>query len=162
MVARSARARLCAAPASPCTRYSAKRPMAEQPGPDRPLMIGAVALDGPRRVMAAVVGMLRCQRTQPVGGQQPTGRIARRRAAAWRPRAGCSRQADREDLVRPDRASLPVGAVDHVVEPAGRSSTKRAKPCAHAFGEAAIGLGGPCRAPRRACHGARARCTRAH
>src|SRR5260370_28953724 len=48
-----------------------QRVMAEQPGPDRPLMIGAVAVPRVASIMRLVVGVAGRKRTQPVGSQQP-------------------------------------------------------------------------------------------
>jgi hypothetical protein len=45
-----------------------KRIMAEQPRPHRALMLAAVALDDPALVAAMIVGIVRRQRAQSIGG----------------------------------------------------------------------------------------------
>ena len=44
--------------------------MAQQPGPDRPLMIAAIAFPNPAEVVGAVIGMIGREGTKTVGGQQ--------------------------------------------------------------------------------------------
>src|SRR5215470_12491943 len=72
--------------------------MSEEPGPYRALMIGGVAMQRITGVIRLVLGVLRRQRTQPVGGQQKsTAQRHDLRLSLWR--EGAVRQAHRKDLV---------------------------------------------------------------
>ena len=92
---------------------------AHQPGPDRALVIGAVA--APRAAfVAAAVAADRCGESvrRPRGEQLALDHRDARAALSSRGSMRV-RQADREDLVRADRGVARV-AVDHIVEAAGR------------------------------------------
>src|SRR5204862_1129819 len=97
-------------------------------------MISAVAVPRVAGIVRLVVGFAGRERAQPVGGQQP---VAAQRDDAFLliRRQGRMRQADRQDLVRPDRAVIARGAVDYVVKPTGALVGEASKVKTDPFGE---------------------------
>ena len=104
-------------------------------------------------IMRLVVGVAGCKRTQPVRGQQPLA-AQRDDASLQIRRERGMRQANREDLVRPDRAVIAGRPVDHVVEPAGPLVGETSETDARVFGEATVRICRPAERLGKAGHDA--------
>ncbi len=93
---------------------------ADEPAPDRALVVGAVALAPVAAILADVGRIVGREGAQPVGGQQVAGASVNDRALPL----GCQRgigQGDGEQLVRPQAAiGTAIGRVEHVVAVAER------------------------------------------
>ena len=135
---------------------------AQQPGPDRALVIAAVAA---HRIAAVVAAIGRIVGTERPRARPASGARVRPHRQRWRPRAleQRIRQRDREDLVRSQPQLVAVRTIDNVRQIAEIVSEEaRTETVAHALGRNVI-VGGGCITARmqQRRDAAQARCTRA-
>src|SRR5688572_6966944 len=88
---------------------------AEQPGPDRPLMVDAVAVERITGVVSVVAIFTRCQRTRPDCSEQPVLDDSQDRLTHLATK-GTIRQTEREQLIRPEARIADAVRSDDVVE----------------------------------------------
>src|SRR6516165_6431479 len=109
----------------------------KQPAPHRALMIGFVAMPRITRIMRFITGMVGRQGAQAIRGQQFSA-AKRDDLFTEHGRKWAMRQADRENLVRPDGPVVAGWAVDHIVETAGPPVGKTGEAGPRAFNEGPV------------------------
>ena len=108
--------------------------MPEQPGPDRSLVIAAIAIADAAVVVAAIFWVVRCQRPQTERGEQRLPALFEHAALHSRiERRGW--QADGKELVRPHGRVAAFRSVDHIEQAitAGLQKALKAEPCAFGY-----------------------------